>query len=94
MRQARLRGRILYRGIEIKLYHDFPQITLQKHKALCPLLDTLKESNIPKKGKMPFSLQVGSGGSTTHLRYPEEAYSFCEILGIPADEISDWHCDT
>lgn len=88
--QARLRGCILYRGTEIKLYHDLSQMTLQKHKILRPLLDIFRERNIPYRWKFPFCLQVGSGRRTAYLLHPEDVHPFCETLDIPPIEIPDW----
>lgn len=43
LRRAKNRGRILFHGMEIKLFQELSQITLQKRKDLRPPLEALRE---------------------------------------------------
>lgn len=91
LNKARIRGNITFQGAEIKLFQDLSQITLQKRKSLRPLLDILRDRDIPYKWKFPFCLSAGARGHTAQLRYPEDIPAFCDALHIPHVPIPDWN---
>lgn len=91
LRKARERGQILHNGVEVKLFQDLSQITLQNRRALRPLLDALRARNITYRWKFPFGLSASSRGRSALLRTPDDLQTFCEQLDLPIIELPDWY---
>lgn len=57
LRKARERGDLLLDGCKVQLLPDLSQMTLDKRRALCPLLDCLREHEISYSWGQPFQLE-------------------------------------
>lgn len=90
LRKARDRGNILLDGCQIQLLADLSKMTLDKRRALRPLLDMLREHSISYSWGYPFQLQVRLDGSLLLVRTPADVPDFCSALRLPTVTIRDW----
>lgn len=90
LRKARDRGDIFIEACKIQLLSDLSKMTLDKRRALRPLLDILREHEIPYSWGYPFQLQVRADGNLLCVRTPADVPEFCASLRIPAISIRDW----
>lgn len=77
----------------IQIYQDLSGITLQHHRDLKLLLDTLRTKGIHYKWKFPFCLSATTQGRTALLKVPEDLPHFCDTLGIHHVEVPNWHAN-
>lgn len=91
LKQARGQQQILHGSAPIQIYQDLSGITLQHRRDLKPLLDVLRERNIPYKWKFPFCLSASSQGRSALLKVPEDLPHFCDQLGIPMTQVPNWY---
>lgn len=82
MRKARRNDRIIFNGESIMLLQDLSQITLKNRRALCPLLDKLREKEIKYTWRFLFALIVSANGHQHVLRALADLPKFCEGLGL------------
>ena len=91
LKKAREKNRIIFNGIEIKLFQDLSNITLRQRRALRPMTDQLRTRGIPYRWKFPFCLSATWRGHTALLRTPEDIRPFCDMLNIPVVEVPEWY---
>lgn len=90
LRKARDRGDITLDGCQVQLLSDLSKMTLDKRRALRPLLDMLREHGIPYSWGYPFQLQVRRDGSLLVVHTPADVPTFCMDLRLPSVNIRDW----
>lgn len=93
MAKARTHRYVDFEGSQIQLYPDLSWITLQKRRCLKPLLNVLKENELPYRWGFPFALLVVRNGRTTALRSYEDLPSFCSALNITTPVMADWEIE-
>ncbi|XP_056391872.1 uncharacterized protein LOC130284929 [Hyla sarda] len=90
LRAARARRRIYYKDIQVQLFPDLSRHTLAQRATLKPVLEALRERDIPYRWGFPFALTVRRNGKTFTLRSPADVPAFLKDLDLPAIPISDW----
>lgn len=90
LRKARERGDIFLDGCKIQLLSDLSKMTLDKRRALRPLLDILRDHEIAYSWGYPFQLQTRRDGALLSVRVPADVPDFCAALRIPVVSIRDW----
>lgn len=90
LRKARDKGDIHLDGCKIQLLADLSKMTLDKRRALRPLLDILRDHEIAYSWGYPFQLQVRIDGTLVCVRSPADVPEFCDALRIPMVSIRDW----
>lgn len=90
LRKAREKGDILLDGCKVQLLSDLSKMTLDKRRALRPLLDVLRERDITYSWGYPFQLQVRIDGTLLCVRRPADIPDFCTALQIPVVSVRDW----
>lgn len=90
MLKARSHRNLEHDGATIQLFSDLSWITLQKRRHLRPLLDTLREHQIPYRWNFPFALLARSEGRTLVLKVFSDLPDFCKSLRIPIPKMADW----
>lgn len=93
LQQARSRPHLTYETATIQIFQDLSGITLQHHRDLKPLLDTLCNKGIHYKWEFPFCSSTTIHGRTALLKVPEDLPHFCETLGIPQVEVPNWYAN-
>ena len=91
MRKARRNDHIVFNGANIMLYQDLSQITLKNRRAMCPLLEQLREREIKYTWRFPFALVVTVAGKQHTLRTPTDLPYFCEALNLEPMALPDWY---
>lgn len=89
LRKARDRGDILLDCYRVQLLSDLSK-TLDKHRALRPLLGCLREHEILYSWCHPFQLQVRLEGSLLYVRDLADVPGSCAAMWIPTVLIQDW----
>lgn len=64
--------------------------TLQRKRALKPLLQLLQDRNITYRWRFPFALSVSHAGIAVNLRDPDNVIDFCAKLHLPAVDLPDY----
>lgn len=90
LRRARERGDLFLDGTKIQLLSDLSKMTLDKRRALRPLLDALRDHDYTYSWGYPFQLQVRVEGAMHCVRSPADVPDFCAALGLPAVPVGDW----
>lgn len=90
LRKARDKGDIYLADCKIQLLSDLSKMTLDKRRALRPLLDALREHEITYSWGYPFQLQVRADGNLFCVRTPADVPEFCTALRMPVAHIRDW----
>lgn len=93
LRRARTVNPLIHKGTNIRLFQDLSNITLQHWRELRPLLEVLRNKEIPYRWKFPFALSASHQGRTALLRVPEDLRHFCDTLEIPYTEVPDWYAE-
>ncbi|XP_075430196.1 uncharacterized protein LOC142468023 [Ascaphus truei] len=70
-------------GVQIQLYNDLSQITINKRNALRPLTSYLRDQGVKYRWGFPFKLVVLRNGRHHTVTTPEGAKVFLKALGIP-----------
>lgn len=73
------------------LFQDLLQITLRNHRALCPLLDKLRENDLKYTWSLPFPLIVTKAGKQHVLRTPPDLSGFYESLNLDPIALLEWY---
>lgn len=90
MYAARLKNSILYEGATVQFFQDLSKFTLDRRRALKPLVEQLRKSNLQYRWKFPFQLQAQKEGHTAIFKGLEDLPQFLSILNLPAIELPDW----
>ncbi|XP_072000283.1 uncharacterized protein [Engystomops pustulosus] len=94
MNKARNLERISFQGTSVQLLPDLSRLTLLKRKALRPLLEVLKQRNIPYTWGFPFKLQIRHGGNKYVICHPDEIPMETHFKTGHYPEIKDRHFTT
>lgn len=87
MRKARRNDRIIFNGENIMLFQALSQITLKNRRALCPLLEKLRDRDFKYTWRFPFALIASANGHQHILRTPSDLLDFCAGLGLDLVEL-------
>lgn len=90
MRKARTKGLIEYKGNTIQLLSDLCHFTLEKRKALKPLLVLLQDRNISYRWNFPFQLQIRKEGKWLSIRGPSDIPAVATALELPELPPLEW----
>ncbi|KAG8580053.1 hypothetical protein GDO81_007107 [Engystomops pustulosus] len=88
--KLRNQKQVTFQGTSIKILPDLSRYTLAQRAAVRPLLDMLKEHNLPYRWGFPFALHVCSGGKDVTLRSPNDLKPFLQMLRLPAVSLGQW----
>lgn len=91
MNKARKNDSIIVNGETIMLFHYLSQITLKNHRALRPLLDKLRASDLKYTWRFPFALTVTQAGKQHVLRTPTDLPDFFESLHMEPVALPKWY---
>lgn len=89
MSKARRNDSIIFNRESILSY--LSQITLKNQRALCPLLDKLREKQITYTWRFPFALVVTHTGKQHILRTLIDLPDFYESLNLEPIALPDWY---
>ncbi|XP_066439048.1 uncharacterized protein [Eleutherodactylus coqui] len=90
IRQARLCKDLAHEGSTILILPDLARRTLQQRKALKPVVDVLREQNIPYRWGFPFQLTASREGRSASFRTLNDLPKFLETLNLPPTTLPDW----
>lgn len=90
LRAARARRQVFYKEAQVQLFPDLSRHTLAQRAALKPILEVLRDKDIPYRWGFPFALSVRRNGKTYTLRSGADIPSFLKDLDIPDITIPDW----
>lgn len=90
MLKARTRRNLQFEGVSIQLFPDLSWITLQKRRHMRPLLDILRDNQIPYRWNFPFALLARREGRLVTLKAHEDLQDFCKSLATQVPKMADW----
>lgn len=90
MYAARQNKNAQYEGEQLIFFQDLSKFTLDRRRALKPLLEQLIKKNLQYRWKYPFQLQVQHEGLTEIFRDLEDLPEFLISLQIPEVKLPDW----
>lgn len=93
MAAVRKNNHIQYEGSNLLFFQDLSKLTLDKRRALKPLLEQLRIKNKQYRWKFPFQLQVQHEGQTVIFREMADLEDFQKKLQLPEVKILDWPKD-
>lgn len=77
-------------GAVINTFPDLSKKTLDRHRALKPLLDQLRTDGVTHRWGFPSCLIATKNGRSFTLRFPEELPTFLHELNMPLLELPGW----
>lgn len=77
-------------GATISIYPDLSKDTLDRRRALKPLLDNLRSDGITYRWGFPACLIATKNGRSHTLRFPEELPTFMQDLHLSPMELPGW----
>lgn len=77
-------------GAVITIFPDLSKETLDRRRALKPLLDHLRSDGITYRWGFPACLIATKNGRSHTLRFPEELPTFLQDLNLPSMELPGW----
>lgn len=77
-------------GATITIFPDISKDTLDRRRALKPLLDLLRTDGITYRWGFPACLIATKNGRSHTLRFPEELTTFLQALNLPPLELPGW----
>lgn len=87
---ARQNKNIQHEGDPLLLFQDLSKFTLDRRRALKPLVEQLRRNNLQYRWKFPFQLQAQKEGLTAVFSDLEDLPQFLAILKLPIVELPDW----
>lgn len=90
MLAARQNKNIQYEGDPLLLFQDLSKYTLDRRRALKPLVEQLRKNNLQYRWKFPFQLQAQREESTATFSDLEDLPQFLTILKLSDIELPDW----
>lgn len=90
MTKLRSTPNIDFDGAVLNIYPDISKETLDRRRALKPLLDHLRGDGITYKWGFPASLIATKNGRSCTLRFPEELPTFLHDLNLQPMELPGW----
>ncbi|MEE6521214.1 hypothetical protein FKM82_019315 [Ascaphus truei] len=70
-------------GVQIQLFNDLSQLTINKRNAMRPLTTYLRDQGVKYRWGFPFKLVVLRNGRHYTVSTPEDSKDFLKALGIP-----------
>lgn len=87
---ARQNKNIQHEGDPLLLFQDLSKFTLDRRRALKPLVEQLRRNNLQYRWKFPFQLQVQKEGLTAAFSDLEDLPQFLATFNLPEVELPDW----
>lgn len=90
MQAARQNNGIQYEGAPLQFFQDLSKYTLDRRRALKPLVEQLRKNNLQYRWKFPFQLQTQKEGLNIVFRDLEDLPQFVSTLNLPEIELPNW----
>lgn len=90
MLAARQNKNIQHEGDPIQLFQDLSKFTLDRRRALKPLVEQLRKNNLQYRWKFPFQLQAQREGLNATFSDLEVLPQFLATLNLSEIELPDW----
>ncbi|DBA13690.1 TPA: hypothetical protein GDO54_018641 [Pyxicephalus adspersus] len=90
IKKARVTEHLEYAGARLQLLPDLSKHTLDMRRAVRPLLDVLRERNIPYRWGYPFHLIARYSSKNYFFRGPEDLPHFLRDLRLPDIHLAEW----
>lgn len=78
-------------GTTLNIFPDLSKETLERRRALKPLLDQLRGIGATYRWGFPACLIATKDGRSSTLRFPEDLPAFSREIGIPLVDLTGWH---
>lgn len=87
---VRQKKEIQHEGEPRLFFQDLSKFTLNRRRALKPLVKQLRRNNLQYRWKFPFQLQVQKEGLIATFSNLEDLPQFLAILNLPEIDLPDW----